>query len=68
MNFKQGDKVEAINDSGNVQYVGLYLGEGYPGKNIPVKDHSKSHYAIQVNDAGDAVYLETYYWTLRKKL
>jgi hypothetical protein len=65
MQFKQGDKVECIDESGNVRYRGIYLGSGHPGVNIGVKDRSKVHHAVQVNDNGDTVYLEAPVWSLR---
>lgn len=66
MNFKQGDKVDVINESGNVAYTGLYLGSGHPAQSISVQDRSHIHHAVQVNDKGDTVYVDAMYWTLRK--
>jgi hypothetical protein len=66
MNFKNGEKVDAINSEGIVKYTGFYLGQGHPGANVPVADRSKLHWAIQVNNAGDVVYLDSFYWSLRQ--
>ena len=65
MNFKNGDRVDAINSEGVVKYTGLYLGQGHPGATVPVADRSKLHWAVQVGDRGDVVYLESFYWSLR---
>ena len=65
MNFKNGDKVDAIDSEGVVKYTGFYLGQGRPGASVPVLDHSKLHYAIQVNNGGDVVYLDSFYWSIR---
>ncbi len=64
--MKQGDKVEAIDESGNVRYTGLFLGSGHPAESVGVRDRSKVHHAIQVNDKGDVVYLEAFYWSIRQ--
>jgi hypothetical protein len=66
MNFKPGDRVDAIDDSGNVKYTGLYLGSGHPAAGVGVSDRTKLHYAIQIGDRGDTVYLEAFYWSLRQ--
>jgi len=66
MNVKPGDKVDAIDDSGNVKYSGIYLGTGHPALSVGVADRSKLHHAVQVDDKGDTVYLEAFYWSLRK--
>lgn len=66
MNVKPGDKVEAIDDSGNVKYAGIYLGSGHPAASVGVADRSKLHHAVQVGDKGDTVYLEAFYWSLRQ--
>ena len=65
MNFKQGDRVDAINESGHVIYTGVYLASGRPTKTIIVEDPTHIHHAIQVNDKGDTVYVDASYWTLR---
>ncbi len=65
MQFKQGDKVECIDDSGNIKYTGVYLGSGHPAASVGVRDNSKLHHAVQVNNSGGTVYLDAYYWTLR---
>ncbi len=63
--MKQGDLVEAIDTAGVVKYKGTFLGSGHPTQSVGVRDRSKIHHAIQINDRGDTVYLEAFYWTLR---
>lgn len=64
--MKQGDRVEAIDETGNVKYSGVFLGSGHPASSVGVADRSRLHHAVQVNEQGDVVYLEAMYWTLRK--
>ena len=64
--MKQGDRVDAIDESGNVRYTGFYLGSGNPAASVGVADRSKVHHAIQVNEKGDVVYLDAFYWSLRE--
>lgn len=66
MNFKPGDRVDAIDDSGNVKYTGVYLGSGHPAADVGVSDRTKLHHAVQIGERGDTVYLEAFYWSLRK--
>lgn len=65
MEFKTGDRVEAIDENGNVRHSGFYLGKGYPKEEVGVKDKTKLHYAVQVDDSGGVAYLQVGYWTLR---
>ena len=63
--MKNGDKVDAIDDTGSVKYTGTFLGSGHPAESVGVRDRSRVHYAVQVSNSGDVVYLDAFYWSLR---
>jgi len=63
-----GTKVEAIDEDGIIKYTGTYLGTGRPTAEVPIASSSREreHHAVQVNDKGDVVYLDVFFWTLRE--
>lgn len=59
-----GDKVNVIDQSGNVFAVGTYQGTGIPSKNLNAKLPTLQHYAVVVD--GNMMYFPVGYHTLMK--